>query len=96
MREMPPRFELNRNYLLYNCGQLGKYFLFDITSGKIFRLNKTGFVALDKLASGSALEEVAELIVRECKVELEIVRRDLEAWVTHCLNLGILKECCHE
>jgi hypothetical protein len=62
----------------------------EIKQGLMYTSNPVGGRVLELLSQGSSPEQVVESISRECEVEPETVRTDLETFVEQLRSYGIV------
>jgi hypothetical protein len=64
--------------------------LMEIKQGLMYTSNPVGGRILELLTQGNSPEQVVESISRECDVEAETVRHDLEAFIEQLASYGIV------
>jgi hypothetical protein len=64
--------------------------LMEIKQGLMYTSNPVGGRILELLSQGNSPEQVVESITRECEVEQEMVRRDLETFIEQLVSYGIV------
>ena len=65
--------------------------LMEIKQGLMYTSNPVGGRILELLSQGNSAEQVVESISRECEVEPEMVRKDLETFVEQLRSYGIVQ-----
>jgi hypothetical protein len=64
--------------------------LMEIKQGLMYTSNPVGGRILELLSQGSSAEQVVESVSRECEVEPETVRKDLETFIEQLVSYGIV------
>jgi hypothetical protein len=64
--------------------------LMEIKQGLMYTSNPVGGRILELLSQGNSPEQVVESISRECEVEQEMVRKDLETFIEQLVTYGIV------
>ena len=64
--------------------------LMEIKQGLMYTSNPVGGRILELLSQGNSADKVIESISRECEVEQETVRKDLEGFIEQLISYGIV------
>jgi Coenzyme PQQ synthesis protein D (PqqD) len=64
--------------------------LMEIKQGLMYTSNPVGGRILELLSQGKSADQVVESISRECEVEKETVRQDLEGFIQQLISYGIV------
>src|ERR1700744_4557029 len=64
--------------------------LMEIKQGLMYTSNPVGGRILELLSQGNSADKVIESISRECDVEQETVRKDLEGFIEQLVSYGIV------
>lgn len=91
-REMLDRvYSLANDYALYHFeGQRDRYFLFNIRTGKIFRLNCVSYRMLESFNGERRVCEILQILSRRFSAEEAVIREDLIRMIDTWVGCGIL------
>lgn len=84
-------YKLSDNYVLFH-GQLDedRHYLFDIQSGKVFRLNAVSYAMLESFDGEKTVEGVVAELTKQFDASENEIRNDLLEMVQVWLDRGIL------
>lgn len=95
------RFKMNNEniYKLSNSWKLHKedlkkkkYYIFDISEGKIIMLNKVSFEILENVDGKKTLQDIFDILYMDFDVDKSVLLSDILSLVEKCRKEGILEE----
>lgn len=66
------------------------FFLFNVSTGKIFRLNETSFIILESFSENSPLSSVIDNLTKKFSVDKDILIKDLSGLIKKWIEIGVL------
>lgn len=86
-------YSLSEDYALFHGDfASGGYFLFNLASGKIFRLNKVSHAMLETFDGKQSVEEILQGLSARYNAEKERVQADFLSLLEQWVKQGILTE----
>ncbi len=94
MLEINPynKYKLNAGLVLHQIEDLGKYWLFNIETGDIFRLNEVSMCILEDLREGATVERLVMKLLKVYEAEEDLVREDVREILSELLKEKIITE----
>lgn len=79
---------LSKDYMLHDENSKNIYFLFNITTGEIFKLNSTSFYFIKKCDGVSPIEDIFDDMSKNFAIDIKKIKKDFNP----LLNLLIKKK----
>lgn len=86
------KYKLNAGLVLHQIEDLGKYWLFNIETGDIFRLNEVSMCILEDLRDGATEENLVMKLLKVYEVEEDLARQDVREILSELLKEKIITE----
>lgn len=86
------KYKLNAGLVLHQIEALGKYWLFNIETGDIFRLNEVSMCILEDLREGATVENLVMKLLKVYEVEEDLARQDVREILSELLKEKIITE----
>lgn len=84
-------FTLSDDYMLHRGNEGEKdFFLFNVSTGKIFKLNETSFTILESFSDNLSFSDVLDNLTRKFSVEKGILIKDLSGLMEKWTENGVL------
>jgi len=86
-------FTLSDDYMLYRGNDEEKdFFLFNVSAGKIFKLNETSFTILESFSENVPFSIVLDNLTKKFSVEKDVLINDLSDLMEKWIKIGVLVE----
>jgi hypothetical protein len=84
-------FTLSENYMLHRGNDGEKdFFLFNVSTGKIFKLNETSFTILESFSDNLSFSDVLDNLTKKFSIEEDVLIKDLSGLMGKWTENGIL------
>lgn len=86
-------FTLSDYYMLHRGNEGEKdFFLFNVSTGKIFKLNETSFTILESFSENVSFSAVIDNLTKKFSVDKDILIKDLSSLMKKWIEIGVLVE----
>ena len=94
MLEINPqsKFIMSSEYVLHQIEELEKYWLFNITTGDIFKLNAVSMCIMQNLHKTTSYLALVEILLQQFEVDEDTARRDVKEVLVNLMSEGIITE----
>jgi hypothetical protein len=94
MLEIKPqdRFKLNEEFVIHQIEELDKYWLFNIITGDIFKLNDVSMSILQGLREGKSYESLVSGLLQQFDVMEDRAKQDVQKILLQFLNEKIISQ----
>jgi hypothetical protein len=83
--------KLKDNYYLSKIEEKGLFWLFDITSGKSYKLNEVSYSILSSFDGEKNLKSIKNNVLMLYGADKEIISNDFDEFVNNCIEKEIIR-----
>jgi len=84
-------FSLSEDFMLHRGNEGEKdFFLFNVSTGKIFKLNETCFIILESFSENLSFSDVLDSLTKKFSVEKGVLIKDLSCLMEKWVENGVL------
>lgn len=86
-------FTIADDYMLHRGNDREKdFFLFNVSTGKIFKLNETSFTILESFSENVSFSAVVDNLTKKFSIEKGVLIKDLSSLMEKWIESGVLVE----
>ena len=83
--------KINKDRINYREEEFGGLVV-DTKTGKIFKLNKTGYKLFCALYNGSTVEDLINTLQNELKIDKDVLKTDIDHFIIELVNRGLISK----